>query len=1758
VKTDQRKPFRTSPIAAAIAVLLLGQFPAHLAWANAGFGEGVNAANNPIKLPTFNANSPVGPVVKLDPVSGLPKADPVTQLPIKGSSGAALRKFVDSLPGFGPTKANNLKTYIPLATAEKWIDPNGKLTTDDYLEIAAIEYSQKLHTDLARETHLRGYVQLSTPRNPGKHIALRYLDGTPILDASGVQVYAYDNPHHLGPVINATRGTPLRVKFVNLLPMASQLFLPVDSTVTGAGVGPDAVTPYSHNRASLHLVGGEVPWISAGTPHQWIAPAGETNPGVTSMAVTGVTQTESVNPATLQTDTQLSWTAVPGATGYTVIANGVHKVVTGTSVSLPNLAGAAVSVTADGLHAAVVDARGVSAFNVPDMPDPGPGASTLYFPNDVSARFTLYHDRASGLTRLNTYAGLEAGYLVTDPTEKKLISDKLIPGAADTIPLIIEDKTFVPADIAQQDAKWNKDASGAAAPVWGKEGDLWFPHVYEPNQDPTTPLGFNPVGRFDFGPHFWPIFPAKDPLPSGAVGDATIVPAAYMDTPVVNGTAYPYVTVEPKAYRFRILNGSVDRYLNLGLYKTAPDFKDAAKKIPTAPQLDPNGNPILDATGAPKFFSGTEVSLVRALAADALGNPPTPSSAEVPYDPSCQCQYPTLPQNVNTQASGPARAWPIDDRRGGTPDPTSVGPDIIAIGNDGGFLPSPVDIPSQPITFEANRRSITVNNAYGYGLLLGPAERSDVIIDFSAYAGQTLIVYNDAPAPFPFADDRNDYYTDNPDLTPFGGAYPTKPGYGPNTRTILQIRVSNTTPAAPYNTAALLSALPAAYKASQAEPLVPAVAYNKAFGTNDPDVYARISAGAAGHPTLDFSSVVGGVTLTGLQLITAGGVKGPGATMILNTGSGSGYDPKSAPLVEFSNTVNGVSCLAPGGVSASAQATVDPVTRQVDKIINFNPGSGYTCLPTVSFVNTSPVTSIALLNGGSGYTNAQVSFVSKDQSGSGASATAVVVDGVVTGFKDIVGGSGYTTAPDIVITEGAAGATGAGAIGAGATGGGATANAVLAPTLGVGAQATVLSTGRASTLPIVSVAEQELFDNRGRYNFTGGVEMPFSTAINQTTVPLNYIDAATESLNEGDVQVWKVVVNGLFSNNLSFNLADVQLINRVGWDGTIKPPSSNELGWKSSVRLNPLEDLVVAVKARLPKLPFGLPQSVRPRDPSKKLGEAGSGMGFTAGQGVPQLNSRVNTLDNYDNEFFWNSALLSNSETDFVRPIVFRPNVIKPDAPTNLGDPQGNGTLTWTDPTPATLSNPKNEIGFKILQAKLNASGNIGEFSQAYSAAGVAQTVPANVTQWKQPLPIDTSVVYAVVAYNAAGESLASESFSQTLPVAPTTFNYDPATLAYNAVSLSWSGGSSSNKLELWRTTLVSGVAATPVLIATLPGTTSAYVDRSVGPVASYSYQIKAINALNIAQGASGAAVSAALAVATPMVPVAAPSLLSAVPNTAGTTTTLRWSDNANNETAYWVDVSSNGATVRTVLARTAAQKAAAGGTASTTISTVPGNTYSVSVTAVNVSGGATSTSAPATTTLDLTLAPPAAPVLSRGTQTATRAPINWTAVPVSGGTVSYVVQVSTNGGAFVSQGATANLTANVGIAAGNTYQVQVLARVARFGQVMDGAPSTPIDILTPPAASSTPQAALATGARQVTLTWTNGSTSAISSFTIDRRLGNGTWLTLPAVTATSAAGTYRWTDTVPAAGTYRYRVLASGAGGSSAYTAQSNAITVR
>jgi spore coat protein A len=102
------------------------------------------------------------------------------------------------------------------------------------------------------------------------------------------------------------------------------------------------------------------------------------------------------------------------------------------------------------------------------------------------------------------------------------------------------------------------------------------------------------------------------------------------------------------------------------------------------------------------------------------------------------------------------------------PKPTAPGPAFVQIGTEGGFLPAPtmVNGPKQPL------------------LVIAPAERSDLIVDFrDVPAGSTLILYSDAAAPYPMGDPRNDYYPGNP-KTPM-----SVPGFGPNTRTLLQIKV---------------------------------------------------------------------------------------------------------------------------------------------------------------------------------------------------------------------------------------------------------------------------------------------------------------------------------------------------------------------------------------------------------------------------------------------------------------------------------------------------------------------------------------------------------------------------------------------------------------------------------------------------------------------------------------------------------------------------------------------------------------------------------------------------------------------------------------------------------------------------------------------------------------------------------------------------------------------------------------------------------
>ena len=90
-----------------------------------------------------------------------------------------------------------------------------------------------------------------------------------------------------------------------------------------------------------------------------------------------------------------------------------------------------------------------------------------------------------------------------------------------------------------------------------------------------------------------------------------------------------------------------------------------------------------------------------------------------------------------------------------------MGPDWILIGTEGGFLPKPVVVPQQPIGYNLDPAYFAFGIVNQHSLFLGSAERADVVVDFSGYAGQTLILYNDSPAPVPAGAAPYDFYTGN-------------------------------------------------------------------------------------------------------------------------------------------------------------------------------------------------------------------------------------------------------------------------------------------------------------------------------------------------------------------------------------------------------------------------------------------------------------------------------------------------------------------------------------------------------------------------------------------------------------------------------------------------------------------------------------------------------------------------------------------------------------------------------------------------------------------------------------------------------------------------------------------------------------------------------------------------------------------------------------------------------------------------------------
>ena len=168
----------------------------------------------------------------------------------------------------------------------------------------------------------------------------------------------------------------------------------------------------------------------------------------------------------------------------------------------------------------------------------GPGFATFQYSNANRASTLWYHDHALGMTRLNVYAG-PAGFFIVrgGPSGDRFVSDArsggvaVLPGPApnanDKFPT---NKTYYEIPIAIQDRAFNTD------------GSLFYPNSRE-FFDGATAVDPGFIPSTDLSPVWNPEF--------------------FGNTIMVNGNTWPFLTVEQRRYRFRLLNGCQSRFLIL-------------------------------------------------------------------------------------------------------------------------------------------------------------------------------------------------------------------------------------------------------------------------------------------------------------------------------------------------------------------------------------------------------------------------------------------------------------------------------------------------------------------------------------------------------------------------------------------------------------------------------------------------------------------------------------------------------------------------------------------------------------------------------------------------------------------------------------------------------------------------------------------------------------------------------------------------------------------------------------------------------------------------------------------------------------------------------------------------------------------------------------------------------------------------------------------------------------------------------------------
>jgi len=162
---------------------------------------------------------------------------------------------------------------------------------------------------------------------------------------------------------------------------------------------------------------------------------------------------------------------------------------------------------------------------------PAPGQALYHYMNGQEATTLWFHDHALGTTRLNVYGGLAAFYFLRDSRDTGLANNPIgLPADNQEVEIAIQDRQF------------------------DTTGQLLFPDGF--------PAGLNGAPTNPTVHPFW-------------------IPEFFGDVIVANGVSWPYLNVEPRRYRLRLLNGSNARFYNLA-------FIDGAS-APTVYQIGTDG-----------------------------------------------------------------------------------------------------------------------------------------------------------------------------------------------------------------------------------------------------------------------------------------------------------------------------------------------------------------------------------------------------------------------------------------------------------------------------------------------------------------------------------------------------------------------------------------------------------------------------------------------------------------------------------------------------------------------------------------------------------------------------------------------------------------------------------------------------------------------------------------------------------------------------------------------------------------------------------------------------------------------------------------------------------------------------------------------------------------------------------------------------------------------------------------------------------------